>query len=99
MFQYDHNGRTALHYASHNGHVDCMRLLINDLKADMNARITGDDEANRQTPLSCAVRSFNPEAVRILLEAGADAKTTDHMGRTPLHHALSTSNRKLEIVE
>lgn len=39
------------------------------------------------TPLICAVRSKNMEALQLLIERGADLKKTDGEGLTPLMHA------------
>jgi ankyrin repeat protein/HEAT repeat protein len=60
-------GRTALQLAASKGHVKVMRLLI-DHGADVNARASGDP---RFTPLAEAAASREPEAVKMLLDAGA----------------------------
>jgi ankyrin repeat protein len=48
------------------------------------------------TPLSVAITWGNPEAVRLLIDAGADVNAITELGRTLLHDAVSFGN--IEIV-
>ena len=59
-------GWTPLHYAATSGHLDVMRLLL-----DENAYIDAASP-NGTTPLMMAAHYGSPEAVKLLLEAGAD---------------------------
>ncbi|MEX0676079.1 MAG: ankyrin repeat domain-containing protein, partial [Pirellulales bacterium] len=62
----DYNGRAALHIAASGGHLKVMKLLI-DHGADVNAK-----DRSRRSPLVEAAALLEPQAVKILLEAGAE---------------------------
>ncbi|MEY4363902.1 MAG: hypothetical protein RLZZ24_1254 [Pseudomonadota bacterium] len=71
-------GWSALHYAATNGHVQMMRLLL-----DNNAYL--DAEApNGNTPLMMAVQFGSPMAVKLLLEEGADPNVQTNFGQTAM---------------
>lgn len=59
-------GWTALHYAATNGHLDIMRLLLE------NHAYIDATSPNGTTPLMMAARYGTPSAVKLLLEADAD---------------------------
>jgi ankyrin repeat protein len=61
----DGNGRTALGLAAREGHVAMVKLLL-EAKANPNG-------GRREPPLHAACSSGNLEALRLLLQAGADA--------------------------
>jgi ankyrin repeat protein len=63
----DAHASTALHAAAARGHVDVVRLLL-EQRADPNARDAGDNA----TPLHFAAGGGHVDVVRMLLEAGAD---------------------------
>ena len=77
-------GETPLHHAAAIGANEIIDLLLAD-RADINAQ-----ETNKYggTPLHWAVRHDQPEAVKHLLEKGADAKLTNvRTNQTLLHVA------------
>lgn len=59
-------GWTPLHYAATNGHLDVMKLLL-----EQHAYIDAGSP-NGSTPLMMAAQYGTPEAVKLLLDAGAD---------------------------
>lgn len=59
-------GWTPLHYAASSAHLDIMRLLLSE-GADLNAR-----SPNESTPLMMAAMYGSAEAVKVLLDAGAN---------------------------
>ncbi len=71
-------GVSALHYAVHGGHLEIVRLLLEN-GADVNICDKRDC-----TPLHQAVRVGSSEIIDLLVENGADLEACDHQGCTPL---------------
>jgi len=73
------NGRTALMYAAKNGDTRAVQALLKS-GASVN---TADKDG--ETALMNAVRfSCDEDTIRVLVEAGADLKATNHKGESPL---------------
>ena len=82
----DIEGMTALHYAAEYGRVEPMQLLL-EARAEINANtssVMGRDFA----PLHLAVRRGHLEAVRFLVENGAEKEQPDHTGAAALELAV-----------
>lgn len=77
----DHNGRTALHWASHAGHFPMAVYLVRvtSPRADVTAA-----DAGGQTALHKACARGHSLIVRELLAAGADHAVMDESGRSPV---------------
>ncbi|MES2783966.1 MAG: ankyrin repeat domain-containing protein [Pseudomonadota bacterium] len=80
-------GWTPLHYAATSGHVPVIALLL-----EHHAYIDAESP-NKTTPLMMAVHYGSPEAVRHLLEAGADPSLKNQLGMTAVDFA-HRANRK-----
>ena len=74
---------TPLHWASHSGHVEVVRYLL-----EHGADATTQDE-DGSIPLHWASREGRAEVVRVLLQHKAYPKAQDKNKSTPLHQAPS----------
>lgn len=82
--------KTPVHYAAEKGLIEILELYIGWARASPNGKCS-----TGETPLHLAIRSGHVDAVRILLEAGADANEStadEYMGPEaeydyPLHIA------------
>jgi ankyrin repeat protein len=80
---YSHDGWTPLHLACFFGHPGVAKALI-AAGADVHAL---SRNPMQNTPLHAAAAGRNTEAVRILLEHGAEVNSRQHGGWTALHAA------------
>ena len=74
-------GWTPLHYAASNGHVDVIKLLIE------NHAYIDAESPNGSTPLMMASMYGNAQSVKLLLEEGADSLLKNQIGLTALQFA------------
>lgn len=74
-------GWTPLHYASTHGHLAIMQMLL-----DEHAYIDAESP-NGTTPLMMAAHYGTTEAVKLLLEAGADPLLKNRLGLTAIDFA------------
>ncbi|MES2633657.1 MAG: ankyrin repeat domain-containing protein [Pseudomonadota bacterium] len=80
-------GWTPLHYAATSGHVPIIALLLE------NHAYIDAESPNKTTPLMMAVHYGSAEAVKHLLEAGADPSLKNQLGMTAVDFA-NRANRK-----
>ncbi|CAD8139697.1 unnamed protein product [Paramecium pentaurelia] len=79
-------GNSAIHLASQNGHIECVKILIeNGLLINFAGR-------NRMTALHFAAAYNHLELVEYLLDEGARINAKDKFGRTPLIMAARNGN-------
>jgi ankyrin repeat protein len=75
-------GWTPLHYAATGGHVPILEFLL-----DESAYIDAESP-NGTTPLMMAAMYGSPEAVKLLIQAGADLSLKNQLGMTALDFAV-----------
>lgn len=80
-------GWTPLHYAATSGELEIMALLLEE-HAFIDAQ-----SPNKTTPLMMAAHYGTPEAVKLLLQEGADPTMRNELGMTAVDFALR-GNRK-----
>ena len=80
-------GWAPLHYAATGGHLDIMRILLEE-HAFIDA-----ESPNRTTPLMMAAHYGSTAAVKLLLEEGADATMRNELGLSAVEFA-QRGNRK-----
>lgn len=80
-------GWTPLHYAATNGHLDIIAALL-----DNHAYIDAESP-NKTTPLMMAAHYGTAQAVKLLLEAGADPTLRNELGMNAVDFAQQ-ANRK-----
>lgn len=74
-------GWTPLHYAATHGHLDVIRLLL-----EQHAYIDAESP-NGSTPLMLAAKYGSREAVKLLLDEGADPRLKNQLGLTAIDFA------------
>eukprot|EP00435_Cladocopium_sp_Y103_P074923 s57_g52.t1 len=90
----DARGKTPLHHAARNGHLQIIRLLL-EAGAEIDVR---DATPARWTPLLLAASNGRAGSVHLLFEAGSDANmSTFDRGAAPLHFAAQ--NGHVKVVE
>lgn len=84
-----HNN-TLLHEAAAHGHHHVVRFLIDETKADIEARNNVGD-----TPLQIAASTGHIRPIILLEKAGAAINARDSVGNTPLHRAVAKNHLKI----
>lgn len=93
------SGNCTIHRASYTGAVDIIMYCLKQNASDVNSR-----NSLGRTPLMLAAEQDNKDAVKVLLEAGADPHLTTVGGMTALHFAAKANAEKatrvlLELVD
>jgi len=88
----DEHGRTALFFACANGHLDVVKILVNEFNADIE-KTTKTDES---TALHWACLNGHSEVVKLLLEKGGKniAFKVNKNNRTPMDEAMHNDRQE-----
>ena len=79
-------GWTPLHYAATRGHIEMMRLMID------NSAYLDAESPNGTTPLMMAAHYGTPMAVKLLLEEGADPRIKNKLGLSAWDFSVNSKN-------
>ena len=80
----DEKGLAALHWASHLGHLECVRVLLADPRVDVNFK-----SQEGRTALHAAADGGHDEVVQLLLTSDkVDVNSKDVIGATPMTYAM-----------
>jgi hypothetical protein len=91
----DKEGLTCLHLAAKNGHIDCLRYLLDSCRCDVDEAETTSGRtalhfsvSNRRSPQTSL------QVAKLLLERGADPNRQSEEGWTSLHVAASNGHAR-----
>ncbi|TNK94291.1 hypothetical protein OUY_02205 [Wolbachia endosymbiont of Leptopilina clavipes] len=87
----DNNGWTLLHYAASKGHKEIIEFLVNEKKANINARTTSDSKK----PIHVAAKEGYQEIVDFFLGKRMRVDDADNDKWTPLHYAAAYNHLEL----
>uniref|UniRef100_A0ACD5WRG8 Uncharacterized protein n=1 Tax=Avena sativa TaxID=4498 RepID=A0ACD5WRG8_AVESA len=87
----DSQGRTALHMASANGHLDVVEYLI------QNGANVNSTNLEKNTPLHWACLNGHIEVIRALICAGATVSALNSHEKTPMDEAVTLG--KMEVID
>eukprot|EP00435_Cladocopium_sp_Y103_P063594 s92_g25.t1 len=91
------DGDAALHYASVRGHLKAGHVRFLDFLLEAGAGIERRDAEDGSTAMHWALAGGRLEAVRLLLEAGAEARSRSTDDATSLHYAAAGGHWKLRV--
>jgi ankyrin repeat protein len=80
-------GWTPLHYAATGGHVEMIKLLLE------NHAYIDTESPNKTTPLMMAAQYGTAQAVKLLLDEGADINLKNDLGMTALDFSRQAEKR------
>ena len=87
----DNRGWTPLHHAAAANHHECLKLLLESEKFDIDCRAF-----EGETPLIIAIKNLKcEEAIKVLLENDADVGVRCEKGKTALHYAAESQNENV----
>lgn len=84
------SGEQAIHQAAEGGFLDALKKILDKRPLDVDARDNSD-----ATPLIKAAAIGQTDAVRILLDFGADRSIQDSDGMTAANHAIKSGHSEL----
>ncbi|KAK4471276.1 hypothetical protein MN116_004719 [Schistosoma mekongi] len=83
----DNNGQTVLHYAALRGDLECMKLIIENIKLEEQIKLIHCINDNEETCLHIAAKHNFVNIVDYLINLGAQINQSDINGYTPIMSA------------
>lgn len=91
------DGMTCLHFATQNGHLECVHMVLN--QKNLPRKFINVQDEGGWTPLVWACENKHEDVINYLLEHGANPLITDAEGNIALHWAaLSGSRSTCEVL-
>jgi 26S proteasome non-ATPase regulatory subunit 10 len=87
----DEDGRTLIHTAAANGHLEIVQAMLMHGFGDL----LDNQDGEGWTALTSACSSGHELVVRCLIAAGANPNLTNNGGRTALHYAASKGHLRI----
>ena len=87
-----YDGCTSLHLAASKGHLDVVRVLLSEFKANADARTNSS-----KTPLHLAASKGHLDVVRILLQSTTNVNACDEDGSTPFDMAVNNNREEVAL--
>lgn len=92
----DDTGKTALHMASANNHLDIVKYIVEQLATlDNKVELVNTKNEEGNTPLHWAALNGNLEVVEVLVNNGGDCKIKNNVNRTPIYEAQQRNHEKI----
>ncbi|KAG0199825.1 Glycerophosphocholine phosphodiesterase [Mortierella sp. GBA30] len=88
----DEDGESCLIIASKNGHIECVKLLIEGAQPGNGVNLELRERYYGWTALHLAAIENHPEVVKVLLAAGASPNVYDFSSWNPHEHAVFAAN-------
>jgi ankyrin repeat protein len=89
---FQHNGKTSLHYTSENGHFDVVEFLVKK-----GAEVNKQEDKTLLTALHYAARRGFLKIIKFLIDNGANSNLRDKQGKSCLHYSVIFGD--VEVVE
>ncbi|KAJ3625150.1 hypothetical protein MTP99_018713 [Tenebrio molitor] len=80
---FQHNGKTSLHYASENGHFDVVEFLVKK-----GAEVNKQEDKTLLTALHYAATKGFLRIIKLLIDNGANSNLRDKQGKSCLHYSV-----------
>ncbi|RCH88716.1 hypothetical protein CU097_003816 [Rhizopus azygosporus] len=96
LVEKDETGKTALHMASANNHLDIVKYIIEQISSlQEKKKLINVQNEEGNTPLHWAALNGHYEVVEALVNAGADCTVKNAMNHSPIYEAQQRNHEKI----
>ncbi|KAG0741084.1 hypothetical protein G6F62_006567 [Rhizopus arrhizus] len=96
LIEKDETGKTALHMASANNHLDIVKYIIEQISTLKDAKqLINVQNAEGNTPLHWAALNGHYEVVEALVKGGADCTIKNSMNHSAIYEAQQRNHEKV----